>query len=297
MNNLDRIDVQFLHYCLKNKLQGEALVYLYYRRKAVDTCGITLREREVCGIKYRQQLRYLNSLQSLGWVELLPNNKIRVVSIRRLRKGLGIFSRQVVELDSYAFTSLSKFKTYCFSILTESVAKVQNKVVRRKAARGVKYGSDGRIFPDRNKQHSASDVLTRGIAHYKNQLSLRLIAEQLDIPKSTADKYKKQAISDGRIAKSTQLIFLKSKQDAHALSHHGFFPRVIGGRFCIMVADELHFPPSSIGKRHRNNYGCSQKEQCPQRHTNVMDRVSLFSDYSNRRTLVEFFSNTQTVTS
>lgn len=286
MNNADRIDVQFLHFCLKNKLFGEGLIYLYYRRKGVNSCGLSDREESVCGMQYRQQLRYLNSLQSLGWIQLLPKNKIQIISVRRFRQDLGIYSRQVVSMTDYGLSSIKNFKTFCFSVLAESVARAQNKVVSRRKSRGVKYGPDEMVLPSREKSYTAAEVINNKIGHYKNQLSVRMIAAKLGIPFTSVQDLKMQAIEDGIITTSKQFIYLESKEDADALKYYGYYPSKKGDRFCLRQADEFRFSKPSIGKRRKDTSNSSTEQQVNYKKRFVMHPKG---DAANRRCIVTLF--------
>jgi hypothetical protein len=290
MNRPTRTDVAFLSYCLANKLSGEAMVYLYYRNFASETGGVTKRSDSVCGLSYRQQLRYLKSLEKLGWVQFLPKNQIKLKSIRALRPELGITSRLVVEIENTAFSSLREFKAYCFSIATESVARVQNLVVKKGSKSRDICGSETAVFPSRTKKYTAAEVLRGGIGHYKNQMSLSLLSENLSMPKSTAADLKRIAKESGMFGVKNQVVILKSKEDAIALKEHGYHPRFADGNYFIFVADEFVFNPKpigsrSFGKRRRNDY--KPKQDCVANATREGHGLTWVSSLQNGSSYIE----------
>jgi hypothetical protein len=247
---------------MANKLYGEGMLYLYYRTSASNSGGIATRNNEICGIKYRQQQRYLKNLERLGWISFIENNKLKIKSIRAIRPELGLKSRQVVVIDDFAFESLEKFKIFCFAASAESVARTQNVVVNRRKSSRDKCGPEMNVFPSRNRMFTASEIERRGIGYYKDQLSLSLLSENLDLPKSTIQSLKKRAVNSKYIFVSTQKILLASKEDADTLSVLGYYPKCRNGQFYIRTSDEIHFRPRSIGRRWKNDIKPKVTTEC-----------------------------------
>jgi hypothetical protein len=248
-NSRPRVELDILQYCLRNKLAGELMVYLYYRRESVNNGGVATRNKNICGIGYRQQLRYLNSLKSLGWVTILDDNTIQLKSLRKIRPELGLNRWYTVYVYDEDLLSLRKFKSFIFSSSIESIARVQRKVSKKKTSSRFFRSPEDKVYSSNTIQRTSQEIILKGIGYNANQLSLSLLAGNLSIPKSSVDFYKKRAIQDSYIDIQKHYILLKSYNDSIDLKYFDYNVKRMCNQYYIRISDEIIFRPSTLGYR------------------------------------------------
>ena len=174
-----KIELALVEEAFRDKYLKALWAYCVLRAKGANSGGYTYFQA-LPGLSERQTTRILKKAEQLGYLTL-KNKKVKIKAIRKIIAEKEIISRACYEYTRFDIASYSEFKQNVFLARCSILCREQQKIARK-----LNYTKTGRKRRGRG--------LANGGPVKNNQVAVSVIANSLEMSKSTAHKLKHEAI-------------------------------------------------------------------------------------------------------